>query len=404
MGEFDLRAFTAQPRFLFVLFVQAVVAFACFAAIVGLRFVRRGAARFWMGPALVALCVLPGVVGAVMAAFAFRDVLAAMALVGSGGVSAVAAGSIESLLPLAIGLVCVGALSLFAVLVVAAGTSRVTDETEPGGPAWSALAAPLVVVSGFAPVLGLLALVHHVNFGSVEPARVMLVWRLVVFGALALALLFVGFVVATVVRAPRGRAPILAKLVPPASLLLAAFGTVVVWLFLFGSFGRLAALATSGPVRTAEQTEGMELPTPVEPEAAPEVVPEETPAPEDVPPVRPTPRPTERPRPVVTRPAREPEAPQAVRVGGAIAEPRKLKNVSPFYPAIAKQARVQGVVILECTIGVDGRVRDVKVLRSIPLLDAAAVEAVRQWVYAPTLLNGAPVPVIMTVTVNFKLS
>ena len=66
----------------------------------------------------------------------------------------------------------------------------------------------------------------------------------------------VGFAVATVVRAPRGRAPILAKLVPPASLLLAACGAVVVWLFLFGSFGRLAALATSGPVRTAEETEG----------------------------------------------------------------------------------------------------------------------------------------------------
>ncbi len=61
-------------------------------------------------------------------------------------------------------------------------------------------------------------------------------------------------------------------------------------------------------------------------------------------------------------------------------------------------------MILECTIGVDGRVEDVKVLRSVPLLDAAAVDAVRQWVYTPTLLNGVPVPVIMTVTVNFKLS
>jgi protein TonB len=94
----------------------------------------------------------------------------------------------------------------------------------------------------------------------------------------------------------------------------------------------------------------------------------------------------------------------AVRVGGQIKEPKKLKTVSPVYPDIAKQARVQGVVILECTISPQGKVTDVKVLRGIPLLDQAAVDAVKQWVYTPTLLNGVPVPVIMTVTVNFKLS
>ena len=95
---------------------------------------------------------------------------------------------------------------------------------------------------------------------------------------------------------------------------------------------------------------------------------------------------------------------QAVRVGGQIKEPKKLKAVNPVYPDIAKQARVQGVVILECTISPQGKVTNVTVLRGIPLLDAAAIEAVKQWVYTPTLLNGVPVPVIMTVTVNFKLS
>lgn len=95
---------------------------------------------------------------------------------------------------------------------------------------------------------------------------------------------------------------------------------------------------------------------------------------------------------------------QAVRVGGQIKEPKKLKSVNPVYPDIAKQARVQGVVILEATISPQGKVNDVKVLRGIPLLDQAAVDAVKQWVYTPTLLNGVPVPVIMTVTVNFKLS
>ena len=97
-----------------------------------------------------------------------------------------------------------------------------------------------------------------------------------------------------------------------------------------------------------------------------------------------------------------PSAP--VRVGGAIKEPPKLKDVRPVYPAIAQQARVQGVVILECTINGEGKVAEVKVLRSIPLLDAAAQEAVWQWEYTPTLLNGVPVPVIMTVTVSFTLS
>ena len=64
---------------------------------------------------------------------------------------------------------------------------------------------------------------------------------------------------------------------------------------------------------------------------------------------------------------------------------------------------MQGVVIVEATIGPDGKVSDARVLRSIPLLDQAALDAVRQWVFTPTLLNGVPVPVIMTVTVNFTL-
>ena len=77
--------------------------------------------------------------------------------------------------------------------------------------------------------------------------------------------------------------------------------------------------------------------------------------------------------------------------------------MAPIYPAIAQSARVAGVVIIEATIGPNGRVQEAKVLRSIPLLDAAALEAVRQWEFTPTLLNGVPVPVIMTVTVNFTL-
>jgi protein TonB len=92
-----------------------------------------------------------------------------------------------------------------------------------------------------------------------------------------------------------------------------------------------------------------------------------------------------------------------VRVGGNIKAPQKMKHVAPVYPPIAQSARVSGVVIIEATIGPNGKVQDAKVLRSIPLLDQAALDAVKQWEFTPTLLNGVPVPVIMTVTVNFTL-
>jgi TonB family protein len=94
----------------------------------------------------------------------------------------------------------------------------------------------------------------------------------------------------------------------------------------------------------------------------------------------------------------------APRVGGTIREPRKLKDVKPRYPEEAKDSRIQGIVILECVISKEGKVVDVRVLRSVPGLDKAAQDAVRQWLYEPTLLDGQPVPVIMTVTVNFRLS
>jgi protein TonB len=91
-------------------------------------------------------------------------------------------------------------------------------------------------------------------------------------------------------------------------------------------------------------------------------------------------------------------------VGGQIKQPTKVKHVNPQYPPIAQSARVQGVVIIEAVIGPNGKVQDARVLRSIPLLDQAALDAVKQWEFTPTLLNNVPVPVIMTVTVQFTLS
>ena len=100
-----------------------------------------------------------------------------------------------------------------------------------------------------------------------------------------------------------------------------------------------------------------------------------------------------------------PPAPRApVRTGGQIQAPALVKRVPPVYPPIAVNAQVQGVVILEATVGRDGRVEEVAVLRSLPLLDRAAIDAVRQWVYAPLLLNGQAERFILTVTVSFSLS
>jgi protein TonB len=100
-----------------------------------------------------------------------------------------------------------------------------------------------------------------------------------------------------------------------------------------------------------------------------------------------------------------PAAPQKpLPVGGEIRPPVRVRNVAPVYPAIAQAARVQGTVILQAIISTSGEVENVKVLRSIPLLDQAAIDAVRQWRYSATLLNKVPVAVIMTVTVTFTLN
>jgi periplasmic protein TonB len=97
------------------------------------------------------------------------------------------------------------------------------------------------------------------------------------------------------------------------------------------------------------------------------------------------------------------EPPPVIHVGGNVTPPKKIHDVAPIYPALAQAARVSGMVIIEATIGPNGDVLDAKVLRSIPLLDASALDAVRRWRYTSTLLNGKPVAVVMTVTVNFQL-
>ncbi len=99
-----------------------------------------------------------------------------------------------------------------------------------------------------------------------------------------------------------------------------------------------------------------------------------------------------------------PPSARPLRVGRDVQAPRRLHGASPVYPQVARLSRLQGVVILDCVIDERGRVRDARVLKGIPLLEEAALDAVRKWVYAPSLLDGVPVAVQMTVTVAFQLA
>jgi protein TonB len=96
--------------------------------------------------------------------------------------------------------------------------------------------------------------------------------------------------------------------------------------------------------------------------------------------------------------------PVRVRVGGNIKAPRLLHRVDPAYPPLARQARITGQIFLQAVVDRRGHVQDVRVIKGIPLLSEAALEAVKQWRYLPLLLNGEPVEFELTVTVTFGLA
>ena len=98
-----------------------------------------------------------------------------------------------------------------------------------------------------------------------------------------------------------------------------------------------------------------------------------------------------------------PVAQPPIRLRSGMEPPRKTLNVLPKYPTNAQLARIEGTVVLDAVIDATGRVTDVRVIRSIRLLDQAAIDAVRAWRFTPTLLNGNPVPILLTVTVQFRL-
>ena len=83
-------------------------------------------------------------------------------------------------------------------------------------------------------------------------------------------------------------------------------------------------------------------------------------------------------------------------------EPKPVKMVPPLYPQVASRAHVHGIVVLEATLTTDGSVSDIRVISGHPLLTDAAIQCVKQWRYEPTLLNGAPIAVILTAKVRFE--
>ncbi len=115
--------------------------------------------------------------------------------------------------------------------------------------------------------------------------------------------------------------------------------------------------------------------------------------------------PTAAPPPPPPPPAApKPVTPQRIRVGGNVQQAKLIRQPKPVYPPLAKQARISGVVKLNAIIGKDGTIQNLTVASGHPLLVPAAMEAVKQWVYQPTLLNGEPVEVVTQIDVNFTLS
>ena len=114
------------------------------------------------------------------------------------------------------------------------------------------------------------------------------------------------------------------------------------------------------------------------------------------------------PGPPPPKPKEDPPKPKAplvpIRVGGNVQSAKLIRQPKPSYPPLARQARISGVVKFNAVIAKDGSIQNLTLVSGHPLLVQAATEAVRQWVYQPTLLNNEPVEVITTIDVNFTLS
>jgi protein TonB len=114
--------------------------------------------------------------------------------------------------------------------------------------------------------------------------------------------------------------------------------------------------------------------------------------------------PTAAPPPPPVKEPPKPQVPKQIRVGGNVQAAKLISQPRPAYPPLARQARIQGTVRFNAVIGRDGTIQNLTLVSGHPLLVPSATEAVRQWRYQPTLLNGEPVEVVTVIDVNFTLS
>jgi TonB family protein len=293
---------------------------------------------------------------------------------------AVRAGLAEALLPLLAGLFATFGVASLGFLLLAVGRRRDLDATPLGSlsPAIPAVAAVLGLLA-LGVALGALIAAHALSAQAPYAAGLA---RGLTWAAAGLTLVLLAAALPLALGAQRGEAPRLARvwaLALPAAVAASSLAAAGVATVLLGSVMAEPELPPSPPMAL-----DLSLPPPPPPPPPPASTTGGAP-------------------PAVESQVPSPRPGKPVRVGTDVEAPRKLVHVAPRYPPEALQARLQGKVILECVIGPDGRVEKVEVKRGAPLLDDAAREAVRQWVYEPTRLNGVPVPVIMTVTVDFSL-
>ena len=329
MSLTELLPYLSLPSIVSLLIVFGVGVVAAL-ALLGLRFARRGPARFWLAPSFVTLACLPLVAGAGLAALGLVYMAQAVGFVGSGTTVAVQAGVMEAELPLLLGFLGTAGVAGLGLALLAVGRS---------GPAASpsresaSVVPPAVAVALSGISLGLaLAFYAGAQWLATSPSSATVFARALAWSAAGVSLLVpvTGFTLA--LRAPRGSVPAHVRALSLGTVgvlvacALAAAAVRIAWLQRT-PLGEGSAVATE-PIESPELLQGESGPVEGDLASAPP-----PPAPARV---------ASKPIPPLSRPGAVATPVQPLRVGGPIREPKKLKNVPPAYPAAALQARLQG--------------------------------------------------------------
>jgi TonB family protein len=365
-ATFDVKLFSLVPLGAALLFLPILGA---------LRFYRRGPARFWLAPSFLLFALLPMMIGAAISAWHLTSAREIMLF----GVSAAALTAVvqERQLPLLAGLLGSAVLLLLSLLLIAVSRSPAGSDmaVQPRKGA-RILTLPLLFLVAAIVILHVAA-ARGIASGSAGADG--LAWWTAVLAIVVTILLFSGGILLAA-TAPAGAATSPTRVLHLGALAAAAVVCSV------GFFGGVTAATREVPSfiemdwqpHHAEVMAATDTWTPPSPSAMTEAE-------------------------LETRTEETPRQP--LRIGTDILDPpRKLHHVDPEYPLDARRARLEGAVTLECTISPEGEVSDIRVVKGHPLLDQAAIEAVRLWKFAPTLVDGTPVPVLMSVTVRFTLS